>query len=396
MGKLFGTDGIRGVADEYPMTAEMAVSIGRAVAKIFKGKERETKVVIGKDTRISGDMLEHALVSGICSMGSDAYLAGILPTPGVAFITALRKADAGIVISASHNPFYDNGIKIFNNNGFKLADKREAEIETFVLDKNSAAFGRSIQDKGCTYDINDADTRYKNFLKESMTIVDDLTGIKIIVDCSNGATYKIAPSIFAELGAVVEALFTNPDGKNINHRCGSEHPEVLKQMVVENQADIGLAFDGDGDRLIAIDETGDVLSGDQILAVCAKYMKQKGHLKRNLVVSTIMSNTGLGIALKQMGITHLMSNVGDRYVVQEMITSGAVLGGEASGHMIFLDRHTTGDGMLTGIRLIEIMKHEAKPLSELKNVMTVLPQALVNVEVRQKPDIETIPDLSPT
>jgi phosphoglucosamine mutase len=394
MGKLFGTDGIRGVANEYPMTAEMVENLGRAVAEIFKQKAGNASVVIGKDTRISGDMLEHALVSGICSMGSDAYLAGVLPTPGVAFITALRKANVGIVISASHNPYYDNGIKIFKGDGFKLSDEREAEIETLVLDKSIASLGKSIRNIGRTYEISDADINYKNFLKGSIPKADALKGIKIIVDCSNGATYKIAPSMFAELGAEVEAVSTHPDGKNINDRCGSEHPEVLKQMVVDHGADIGLAFDGDGDRLIAIDETGDVLSGDQILAVCAKFLKQKGRLIGNRVVSTIMSNMGLGVALKNMGIEHIMSNVGDRYVMQEMIASGAILGGEDSGHMIFLDHHTTGDGMHTALRLIEVMKNESKPLSELKNVMTVFPQVLLNVEVRQKPDISTIPEIS--
>ena len=394
MGKLFGTDGIRGVANEYPMTPEMVENIGRAVAKIFKGKEGKASVVIGKDTRISGDMLERALVSGICSMGSDAYLTGILPTPGVAFITALKQANAGIVISASHNPYYDNGIKIFNGDGFKLSDEREAEIETLVLDKTITALTKSIRNIGRTYGISDADIKYKNFVKGSMPETFDLKGLKITVDCSNGATYKIAPLMFAELGAEVEAFFTHPDGKNINDRCGSEHPEVLKQMVVDHGADIGLAFDGDGDRLIAIDETGDVLSGDQILAVCAKFLKQKGRLKRNRVVSTIMSNMGLGVALKNMGIEHIMSNVGDRYVMQEMIASGAILGGEDSGHMIFLDHHTTGDGMLTALRLIEVMINESKPLSELKKVMTVFPQALLNVEVRKKPDIDTIPEIT--
>ena len=393
MGKLFGTDGIRGPANEYPITAEMAVNIGMAAAEIFKGKANKANVVIGKDTRISGDMLQHALVSGICSMGSDAYLADILPTPGVAFTTSSRKADAGIVISASHNPYYDNGIKFFNGDGFKLSDEKEAEIEALVLDKRISSLAKSIRNIGRTFEISGVDIIYADFLKRSMPKTNYLKGMKIVIDCSNGATYKIAPLVFTELGANVDALFIKPDGKNINDHCGSEYPEVLKQVVMENRADIGLAFDGDGDRLIAIDETGAVLTGDQILAVCAKFLKQKGLLKGNRVVSTIMSNMGLGVALKDMGIQHIMAKVGDRHVMEKMIAYGAILGGEDSGHMIFLDHHTTGDGMLTALRLMEVMNEESKPLSELKKIMTVFPQILINVEVTHKPDIETTPEI---
>jgi len=391
MGELFGTDGIRGVANQYPITPEMAVSIGRAVAAIFKRDYKRSKIVIGKDTRVSGDMLEHALVSGICSMGVDAYLAGILPTPGVAFMTSSTGANAGIVISASHNPYYDNGIKIFKGDGYKLSDEKEDEIEQLVFNSDIASSPRSLRDTGRVYEIEDAATTYGDLLKRTVSENYHFKDLKIVIDCSNGATFEVAPAIFAELGAKVEALYINPDGKNINDKCGSQHPENLKKNVVKNGADIGLAFDGDGDRLIAVDEKGSVKTGDQILAVCARFMKQKGLLKGNQVVSTVMSNMGLGKALKEMGIKHMTTKVGDRYVMEKMISSGAVLGGEDSGHMIFLDYHTTGDGILTALRLIEAMKEESKPLSELCKIMKVFPQVLMNVDVKRKPDLENVP-----
>ncbi len=393
MSKLFGTDGIRGVANEYPMTPEMAVNIGRAVAVLFKGDKNSSKIVIGKDTRISGQMIEYALVSGICSMGADAYLAGILPTPGVAFMTSSTGANAGIVISASHNPFYDNGIKIFNGDGYKLSDEKEAEIEQLVLNENIASLTKSVRDIGRVFEISDAGGRYGNFLKLTVPKNNYFKGMKIVIDCSNGATLRVAPAIFNELGADVEALFVSPDGKNINDNCGSQHPEILQKKVLEKGADIGLAFDGDGDRLIAVDEKGAVTTGDQILAACAKFMKQKELLKGNQVVSTVMSNMGLGVALKEMGIKHTVAEVGDRYVMEKMIASGAVLGGEDSGHMIFLAHHTTGDGILSALRVIEAMKEESKPLSELCKIMTIFPQVLMNVEVKHKPDLKTVPDI---
>jgi phosphoglucosamine mutase len=390
MGKLFGTDGIRGVANQYPMTPELAVTIGKAVAAIFKGGHKQSKIVMGKDTRISGDMLEHALVSGICSMGVDAYLTGILPTPGVAFLTSSTGANAGIVISASHNPYYDNGIKIFKNNGYKLSDEEEDEIEQFVFNKSMASSPKSVQHIGRVYNLEDAGCTYGNFLKCTVPENHNFKDLKIVIDCSNGATFEVAPAIFTELGAKVKILYNNPDGKNINDNCGSQHPENLKKSVVKNEADIGFAFDGDGDRLIAVDEKGAVATGDQILAVCAKFMKQKGLLKGNQVVSTIMSNIGLGQALKEMGIKHLTAKVGDRYVMEKMVSSGAILGGEDSGHMIFLNYHTTGDGILAAIRLIEAMKDESKPISELFKIMTVFPQVLMNVDVMHKPDLKSV------
>jgi phosphoglucosamine mutase len=394
MRQLFGTDGIRGFANEYPMTSELAMKLGKAVASIFKKqKNGRSKIVIGKDTRISGDMLEHAIASGICAMGVDAYLTGILPTPGVAYITASTGANAGIVISASHNPFYDNGIKIFKDDGFKLSDEEEAEIERLVLNENLDLPTRAVQDTGRVYPMADSKKSYTNFLKDTVPVKNFFKGLKIVTDCSNGATFDVAPELLTMLGAYVDALFVRPDGKNINENCGSQNPEALRKNVVNKGADIGLAFDGDGDRLVAVDETGGIASGDQIIAICARYMKQTGTLKKNCVVSTIMSNLGLRLSLKEMGITHIESKVGDRHVVEKMISSGAVLGGEDSGHMIFLDHHTTGDGILTALRLLEIMKTESKPLSELRKIMTVLPQVLINVKVSHKPDMETVPEI---
>ena len=388
--KLFGTDGIRGLANEYPMTPEIAVNVGRAVAFFFKGNHKRSKIIIGRDTRISGHMIEHALVSGICSMGGDAYLAGILPTPGVAFITSSTDADAGIVISASHNPFYDNGIKIFKSDGYKLSDEIEAEIEQLVLNGKTVSMCRSVRETGTAYKLDDSSKNYSDFLKRSTSQKNCFKGMKIIIDCSNGATFKIAPDIFTDFGADVESLFVKPDGKNINKNCGSQHPETLIKKVMEKNADIGLAFDGDGDRLIAVDEKGNVVTGDQILAVCAKVMKEKGKLKNNLVVSTVMSNIGLGFALKDQGIKHVAAEVGDRYVMEKMMSTGAVIGGEDSGHMIFLDYHTTGDGILAALRLIEAMKFESAPLSGLCKRMTIFPQAILSIEVDKKPDINTI------
>ena len=393
MNKLFGTDGIRGIANEYPMTTELAMKVGKAVALIFRGLNERSKIVIGKDTRISGDMLEHAIASGVCAMGVDVYLTGTLPTPGIAYITTSTGANAGIVISASHNPFYDNGIKIFKGDGFKLSDENEAEIEQIVLNEDLDLSTKMVHDAGHVHAMLDSGIRYANFLKHILSGKNTFKGMKIAMDCSNGATFDVAPELLTMLGANVDALFVRPDGKNINDKCGSQNPEVLRRNVMEKGADIGLAFDGDGDRLVAVDETGGIATGDQIIAICAKYMKKTGTLKGNCVVSTIMSNLGLRMSLKEMGITHVESKVGDRRVVEKMISSGAVLGGEDSGHMIFLNHHTTGDGILTALKLIEIMQTESKPLSELRKIMTVFPQVLMNVEVSHKPDVESIPEI---
>jgi phosphoglucosamine mutase len=393
MKQLFGTDGIRGEANVYPMTAEMALQVGRAVVAYFSGTGTDARIVIGKDTRLSGDMLEAGIVAGICAAGGNAYLSGVLPTPGVAFVTSSIKANAGIVISASHNPYYDNGIKIFKGNGYKLSDETEVEIEKIILDKNRPVPQIDSRKVGTVQHYQPAKTDYLTFLKNSLTAGKSFQGLKIVLDCSNGATSQIAPLLFMELGAEVESLAVEPDGVNINDDCGSQHPETLIQRVLSSRADLGLAFDGDGDRLIAVDEAGQVLSGDHILAICARDMKQKGTLKNNLVVSTVMSNLGFRAALKQMQIKHEVTQVGDRYVMQRMIDSGAVLGGEDSGHMIFGDYHTTGDGMLTALRLIEAIQTVNKPLSEISNIMTVYPQVLINVAVDTKPAIETVPQI---
>jgi phosphoglucosamine mutase len=391
MGKLFGTDGIRGVANEFPITCEMAMDIGRAVAYLFGAETGRSKIVIGKDTRISGDMIEYALVSGICSMGVDAVLVDVLPTPGIAFMTSSTGANAGIVISASHNPFYDNGIKLFDKDGFKLSDEKEEEIERILLNDKPSLVSKTFRDIGRAFKIEDSGKNYINYLKSALPDEFSLNGMKIAMDAANGATYQVAPKMFKNLGADVESIYTHPDGKNINESCGSQHPETLVETVLKKKADIGLAFDGDGDRLIAVDEKGNVTTGDQILAVCANMLKLKNKLKNNLVISTIMSNMGLKVALKDLGIEHIMTNVGDRYVMERMISSGSVLGGEDSGHTIFLDHQTTGDGILTALKLIESIKFASKPLSELKRVMTVFPQSLINVEVKSKPEMNTLP-----
>ena len=394
MGTLFGTDGIRGEADKYPMTAEIATRVGRAVATLFKDGRGRSKIVIGRDTRLSGENFESAIVSGVCSVAGDAYLTGVLPTPGIAFMASSMHASGGIVISASHNPFYDNGIKVFKGDGYKLSDDTEAEIENLVLADTSAVRSQSGRETGRVITQNDAIKRYIAFLKNNLPPNLSLKGLKIVLDCANGATYKTAPELFSELGADVESIAIHPDGQNINDQCGSEHPEDLIKKVVNNRADIGMAFDGDGDRLIAVDETGQILSGDHILAICAKAMKQNGALKNNIVVSTVMSNMGLGVALNKMGIKHATSQVGDRYVMQKMLASGAVLGGEDSGHMIFSDCHTTGDGILTALKLIEAMQSGKNTLSVLSKIMTVFPQVLINVEVQGKPDIESVPEIA--
>ena len=402
MGKLFGTDGIRGVANRYPITPEMALKLGRAAVSVFRNQDKNEKnrcrIVIGKDTRLSGDMLEFAIAAGICAMGGDVYLAGVIPTPGVAFLTSSINADAGIVISASHNPYYDNGIKFFNEKGFKLSDDTEAaiedEIKKAVLDDTGNAFKQEKEiQPGRVHIIENPIVKYSDFLKKTIKGTNPFQGIKLVIDCSNGAASQVAPEVFTGLGADLETIFADPDGKNINDNCGSQHTGTLCKAVVEKKADMGLAFDGDGDRLIAVDEKGKELTGDQILAICAKDMKQRGLLKNDLLVSTVMSNLGLGIALKKMGIKHIASMVGDRYVMEDMIAGGAVIGGEDSGHMIFLDHHTTGDGILSALRLIEAMLNTSKPLSELASVMDVFPQVLLGVEVKEKPDIGTIPEI---
>ena len=393
MGELFGTDGIRGKANTYPLTPEMAVRIGKAIAAYFKAQNGDTKIVVGKDTRLSGDMLENAVISGICSQGVHVSIAGVVPTPAVAYLTASHGADAGIMISASHNPYYDNGIKVFNGDGFKLDDNTEAEIEQILLENSPHPATPPITETGRVSLISNAALQYTDFLMNQYNGPTPLNGMRIVLDCSNGATHEAAPLLFRRLSSQVDVLFASPDGKNINAQCGSQHPQALQQTVLAHKADIGLAFDGDGDRLIAVDNDGGVTTGDQILYICAKMMKDVGVLANNLAVSTVMSNMGLGVALKEQHIDHLITQVGDRYVLKRMREKGAVIGGEDSGHMIFLHQHTTGDGMLTALKLIEAIMHEEKSLSELKQKMPVYPQILVNVPVTKKPSIDSIPEL---
>ncbi|MCL5808566.1 MAG: phosphoglucosamine mutase [Deltaproteobacteria bacterium] len=393
MGKLFGTDGIRGVANEYPITAEMAMHIGRATAHLFKKKGHLPKIIIGKDTRLSGYMLENALVSGICSMGVNAILVGVIPTPGIAYLTNSMRADAGIIISASHNPFQDNGIKIFSSDGFKLPDETEGAIEEIIFANNLHTLHPSPSELGKAYRMDDARGRYIVFLKHTFPKEYSLEGSRIILDCSNGATYRVAPDTFSELGADVSTLFDEPNGKNINLHCGSQHPEALAEEVLKTKADVGFAFDGDGDRLIAVDETGTVLTGDQILAICASVMKKEGSLTNNLVIRTVMSNIGLSVSLQKLNIDSFITKVGDRYVLEEMLARGASIGGEDSGHLIFLQHHTTGDGIVTALQVAAAMKKEGKPLSELARIMKVFPQVLINVTVKSRPDIETVPEI---
>ena len=392
MRKLFGTDGIRGKANHFPMTPGVALRLGRAVAAFFNNHRHRAQIIVGKDTRVSGPMLEYALVAGICSAGADAVLTGVLPTPAVAYLTAtMPAAAAGIVISASHNPFYDNGLKVFNGDGYKLTDERESEIERLMADDDPNASPRkSSEEVGQVVHLKDAAERYLLFAKQILPENAPFKGLKIILDCSNGATFQVAPRLFAELGAETEAIGIQPDGKNINADCGSEHPQTLIQKVLACGADVGLAFDGDGDRLIAVDEKGQQVSGDRILAICGKYLQEKGALKNNLIVSTVMSNIGLSLALKNLGISHLKVDVGDRYVLEKMIATDAVLGGEDSGHMIFLDHHTTGDGIVTALMLLEVMQARSKTLSDLSGIMTVYPQILMNVTVGSKPAIESV------
>ncbi len=393
MGRLFGTDGIRGEANRYPMDAHTAFSVGQALAYLLRKPNHRVRIIIGKDTRISGYMLESSLESGISSMGGNPYLVGVLPTPGIAFITQSMRADAGIVISASHNPYQDNGIKIFSGNGFKLSDEQEETIEKLIFDNTLSSMVPPPKDMGQAYRIDDVNGRYIVFLKNTFPRELSMEGMKIVIDTANGATYRVAPEAFFELGANIDVIHNAPSGININDMCGSQHTQDLRRRVVETGAQIGLAFDGDGDRLIAVDEKGREITGDQILIICAKMLKDKGRLKNNLIVSTVMSNLGVTVACKRYGFRHHTSKVGDRYVLEDMIRLGAVLGGEESGHMIFLEHHTTGDGIITAMQLIAAMMETGKTLSELAAMMEVYPQKLINITVRDKPELSTLPQV---
>jgi phosphoglucosamine mutase len=390
MGKLFGTDGIRGKANRYPITPEIAMKVGRAIASFFKEGEG---IVIGRDPRISGEMIESALIAGICSMGVNAYRAGVVPTPAVAFLAKKDKRCCGVVISASHNPYYDNGIKLFKGDGFKLSDEEENGIEELIFSDKLPEESENIENTGVVIDLKNPCENYVKFLTDAME-VENFNALKLVVDCSNGATSEASGLLFSQISKDCEIIFASPDGININDGCGSQYTSFLKQKVIENGASLGLAFDGDGDRLIALDHEGNVVTGDQIIAICAKYMHGKKTLENSTVVTTVMSNIGFVAAMRDLGIKHEMADVGDRFVLRDMIKHGAVIGGEDSGHMIFLDNHTTGDGMLSAIKLLEIITESDRSLKELAKVMKIYPQVLMNVEVSSKPDVFEIPEIA--
>jgi phosphoglucosamine mutase len=395
MRQLFGTDGVRGVANTYPMTTEIAMQIGRAIAFIVKTKAKGHHIVIGKDTRLSGYMIENALAAGVCSMGVDVQLLGPLPTPGIAFITTSMRADAGVVISASHNPFQDNGIKIFSKDGFKLPDEVELNIEDLIFSQKMAALRPVADEVGRATRIDDAKGRYIVFLKNTFPAKYTLDDFHIVLDCAHGATYKVAPFVFSELGARVTSIGVNPDGKNINRDCGALHPEVMAEKVKQLGADIGLALDGDGDRLIVCDENGVIVDGDHIMAICAADLLSRRKLKKKTLVATVMSNIGLEKAMAKMGGKLVRTQVGDRYVVETMRAKGYNFGGEQSGHLVFLDHNTTGDGIQAGLQLLSIMIKKKKPLSKLAGIMTSYPQVLENVRMSSKiapGDIQGFPE----
>lgn len=391
--KLFGTDGVRGHANRYPMNVETALALGRAAGKVFRRHSGEHRVVIGKDTRLSCYMFENALIAGLCSMGVHTLMVGPLPTPGVAFITRAYRADAGIVISASHNPYYDNGIKFFSSEGFKLSDSLEAEIESLVFDNSFASSLPKDDQIGKNTKIVDADGRYIEFAKATFPRNLSLQNLTVVLDCANGAAYRVAPLIFKELDAKLFVYSNAPDGLNINHECGALHPEIAQKGVIDHRADVGIALDGDADRVIMVDEKAQVVDGDTILAICAYDMQRKNLLRNNRVVGTVMSNFGFMKCMEDLGIDVVRAAVGDRNVIQAMLDYDANLGGEQSGHTIFLDHNTTGDGLVSALQVLKIMIETDSKLSELAAIVKKYPQAIVNVKVPSKPPLEEIPEI---
>jgi len=396
MKRLFGTDGVRGVANVYPMTSEVALKIGRAVSHVFKERHGRGRIVVGKDTRLSGYMLETAIASGVCSIGLDVWLVGPLPTPGIAFITRSMRADAGVVISASHNPYQDNGIKIFSGEGFKLPDELESEIESMIMDGSIDELRPVASEIGKAHRIDDAVGRYIVFLKNSFPQELSLTGLKIVVDCAHGATYKVAPAVFEELGAHVVPYGVEPDGENINKDCGTLHPNVLQELVLDRNAHIGVAFDGDGDRVLFIDEKGEIVDGDTLMVICGRYLREKSCLKKNTVVATIASNMGLDVSLKREGIRVVRTDVGDRYVLERMLQEGFNFGGEKSGHVVFLDHNTTGDGIVTALKVLNVMIEKGASLHDLKKGFEEFPQVELNIRVREKKPLNKLPGFQKT
>jgi len=382
MGRMFGTDGVRGIANKE-LSPDLAFNLGRIGAYVLTEEtHKKPRIAVGKDTRISGDMLEAALIAGICSMGAEAVSLGVLPTPAVAYLTRHMGLDAGVVISASHNPFEYNGIKFFNGEGYKLSDQLEDRIESLLLNPENGIAYPTGAEIGKKVEVDNAVHGYVDFLKKTIDV--NLRGLKIAVDCANGASYIAAPSVLADLGAEIVVINNKPDGTNINVKCGSTHPEGLQKLVVESGAHIGLAFDGDADRLIAVDNRGNIVNGDHMLAIFARHLKGKGMLKKDTVVATVMSNMGLDIAMKREKCNLVKTKVGDRYVLEEMVSMGYSIGGEQSGHIIFLDHNTTGDGLLTALQLLAVVKETGKKLSDLASIMKELPQVLINAKVKNE------------
>ncbi|TCO71807.1 phosphoglucosamine mutase [Marinisporobacter balticus] len=390
MGKLFGTDGVRGIANTE-LTADLAYKLGRIGAYILTNGKKKAKIVIGKDTRISGDMLEAALVAGILSTGTDCLCVGVVPTPAVSYLTRHYNADAGVVISASHNPVEYNGIKFFSKDGFKLPDDVEEEIEDMIKNNKEVDVHPFGKDLGRKIEIDDAIKQYASFLKGTIDV--DFRGMKIAVDCANGASYVAAPSVLSALGAEIKIIHHKPDGLNINLNCGSTHPEEMQQLVTDWGADVGVAFDGDADRLIVVDEKGQIVDGDKILTICGTHLKEKGKLKKDTVVATVMSNMGLEKALAKEGCKVEKTKVGDRYVLEKMREEGYVLGGEQSGHIIFLEHNTTGDGLLSALQLLSVVKERKQSVSKLASAMTTYPQVLVNAKVSNAKKLKYMEDL---
>lgn len=380
MGRLFGTDGVRGVAN-VELTPELAFKLGYYGAKVLaKNSDHQPKFVVGMDTRKSGSMLEHALCAGICSAGADVYCCGVIPTPGIAFLTSEMDFDAGVMISASHNPFEFNGIKFFNHKGYKLPDEIEDEIERHIRESSPASEERPAYEKlGEVHVFSQAGEHYLNHLRYALGL--DLSGMKLAVDCANGATFELAPKLFRRLGAEVVVIGNTPDGLNINQDCGSTHLQALQELVVRKKCDLGIAFDGDADRMLAIDENGKILDGDVIMAILARYLRAKGKLAKDTLVVTVMSNLGLTIHAKETGLQLATTKVGDRYVLEEMRKNGYSLGGEQSGHFILLDYSTTGDGMLSALALLKALRRSGQKLSEAGTLMTVYPQVLLKTKV---------------
>jgi len=386
VGKLFGTDGARGIANQE-LTPEIAFKLGRAGSYVLSREISRPRILVGRDTRISGDMLESALVAGICSVGADVLKAGVIPTPGVAYLTQKYQASCGVVISASHNPVEYNGIKFFGAQGYKLPDEVEDEIERLVFNQEDITSRPEGGDIGRVYDLDKAEQNYLNFLMRCYRGTKDLSGLKVVVDCANGAAYEVAPQMWEEMGARVIPIHNQPNGLNINERCGSTYPGSLKKAVLEHRADLGIAYDGDADRVVAVDEHGNVIDGDYIMVICGLHLRRSSLLTPPKIVTTVMSNIGLDIAFRREKVEVLSCQVGDRYVLEKMQETGARLGGEQSGHIIFLDYATTGDGLLSSLKLAEVMRETGLPLSKLAREMEQYPQVLINLDIKDKDSI---------